>query len=54
MIHPLWRREDCGADAHGEFDRTSFGMDYAAEYGPTWVRLAIQVEALREDKPGPR
>lgn len=54
LIHPLLRREVCGADATAEFDRQDFGMDYAAQYGGTRVRLAIQVEAMLDVKPGPR
>lgn len=54
VIHPLLRREVCGADATAEFDRRDYGMNYAAQYGSTQVRLAIQVEAILELKPGPR
>lgn len=49
--HPLLKRELCGADAFGNFDRSEFGLDY----GPQWgfkpeVTLRIQVEALAEEK----
>ena len=49
--HPLLKRELCGADAFGTFDRSEFGLDY----GPQWgfkpeVTLRIQVEALAEEK----
>jgi len=49
--HPLFKRELCGADAFGSFDRSEFGLDY----GPQWgfkpeVTLRIQVEALAEQK----
>ena len=49
--HPLFKRELCGADAFGTFDRSEFGLDY----GPQWgfkpdVTLRIQVEALAEQK----
>jgi polyisoprenoid-binding protein YceI len=49
--HPLFKRELCGADAFGTFDRSEFGLDY----GPQWgfkpeVTLRIQVEALAEEK----
>lgn len=54
VVHPLLRREVCGADASAVFDRRDFGMDYAAQYGSTQVRLAIQVEATLDTKPGPR
>lgn len=49
--HPFFKVEDCGADASGEFDRTDFGIDYGAKYGPTTAKLAIQVEALKDAKP---
>jgi len=47
--HPFFKRELCGADAFGSFDRSEFGLDY----GPQWgfkpeVTLRIQVEALAE------
>lgn len=54
VVHPLLRREVCGADALAEFDRRDFDMDYSAQYGSTQVRLAIQVEAMLDPKPGPR
>jgi len=49
--HPFFKRELCGADAFGSFDRSEFGLDY----GPQWgfkpeVTLRIQVEALAEEK----
>lgn len=48
MISPLFKREICGADAHGEFNRADFGMTREAKPDPM-VRLAIQVEAYRGD-----
>lgn len=47
--HPMLKKEDCGADVSGSFDRVDFGMDYGAKYGPTIAKLAIQVEALKDD-----
>ena len=49
--HPLFKRELCGADAFGIFNRSEFGLDY----GPQWgfkpeVTLRIQVEAVAEPK----
>ena len=52
--HPFYKKEVCGADATGVFDRVDFGMDYGAKYGPTLAKLAIQVEALRDIAGGPR
>lgn len=48
MMSPLFKREICGADAHGEFNRVDFGMTREAKPDPL-VRLAIQVEAYRGD-----
>ena len=39
----------CGADAVGNFDRDRYGVDFGKEFGfLMWVRLRIQVEALRQ------
>jgi polyisoprenoid-binding protein YceI len=49
--HPLFKREWCGADAFGTFDRSQFGLDYAPQWGfKPEVTLRIQVEALAEKK----
>ncbi|MGH8200182.1 MAG: YceI family protein [Steroidobacteraceae bacterium] len=38
----------CGADARANFDRDRYGVDFGKQYGfLMWVRLRIQVEALR-------
>ena len=52
--HPFYKKEVCGADVSGAFDRVDFGMDYGAQYGPTLAKLAIQVEALKDIASGPR
>lgn len=45
--HPLFKRELCGADAAGSFDRDEFGLGVGKEYGFDMnVALRIQVEAL--------
>ena len=45
--HPLFKRELCGADASGSFQRDEFGLDAGKDYGfKMEVRLRIQVEAL--------
>lgn len=46
--HPFYKKEVCGADALGEFDRAAFGMDYGAKFGSTVAKLAIQVEAIKD------
>lgn len=39
----------CGADAVGHFDRSQYGMDFGKAFGfQMWVRLKIQVEAIRQ------
>jgi len=47
--HPIFKRELCGADATGTFDRSAFGLDAGKVYGFSMdVALRIQVEALRD------
>lgn len=47
--HPLYKRELCGADAVGHFQRDAFGLDAGKSYGfDMTVTLRIQVEALAE------
>lgn len=47
--HPFLKREWCGADALGTFDRSKFGLDYAPQWGfKPKVTLRIQVEAVAE------
>ena len=48
--HPVLKREACGADAIGTFNRADFGIDYGAKMGfKQQVKLAIQVEGVRAD-----
>jgi len=48
--HPMYKRELCGADAIGTFDRSKFGLDAGKDYGfDMSVALRIQVEALRDE-----
>lgn len=48
--HPMFKREVCGADASGNFNRADFGLDYGVKMGfSPEVKLAIQVEALKAD-----
>ncbi|HKW85058.1 MAG TPA: YceI family protein, partial [Burkholderiaceae bacterium] len=45
--HPLLKRDLCGADAAGSFDRDDYGLGAFKDYGfKTEVQLRIQVEAL--------
>ncbi|MFA9216780.1 MAG: YceI family protein [Sphingomonadaceae bacterium] len=46
-IHPMFKREICGADARAEFDRRDFGMNRDIVLTDPNVRLSIAVEALR-------
>lgn len=47
--HPFFKREVCGADATAEFKRTDFGLNYGTPRFAPEVKLAIQVEALKEE-----
>jgi polyisoprenoid-binding protein YceI len=50
MPHPMLKKEVCGADAKGTFDRADFGIDYGKQYGFNQsVALRIQVEAVKAD-----
>lgn len=50
-IHPILKKEECGADASATIDRTDYGIDYGVKEWnmQTWVRLSIQVEGLKAD-----
>lgn len=48
--HPMLKREACGADAVGTFNRADFGIDYGVKMGfKPEVKLAIQVEGVKAD-----
>jgi polyisoprenoid-binding protein YceI len=48
--HPILKREVCGADAYGTFNRADFGVNTGVQYGfHQEVTLRIQVEAYRQD-----
>jgi polyisoprenoid-binding protein YceI len=51
IVHPMLKREVCGADASAEFNRDEFGIDYGVKnYGfSPKVKLAIEVEAVKAD-----
>ena len=48
--HPLLKREVCGADAVGTFNRADFGVNAGRQFDfNQQVTLRIQVEAIRQD-----
>jgi len=50
MQNPMSKKEVCGADARGSFDRADFGVNYGQQYGfKQEVALRIQVEAIRAE-----
>ncbi len=50
MPHPLYKREMCGADAYGVFNRDDFGVSSGKDYGFKMdVTLRIQVETLKQE-----
>lgn len=48
ITHPVFKRDVCGADVHGEFNRSEFGMTRGIPKPEEPARLRIQVEAIRE------
>ncbi len=46
--HPMLKREVCGAEATAVIDRSDWGLTYGAPPSTNEVRLAIQVEALKQ------
>jgi polyisoprenoid-binding protein YceI len=49
IMHPMLKREVCGADASGSFDRSEFGLTYGLPRFAPEVKLAIQIEAVKAD-----
>ena len=48
--HPMLKKEVCGADATGKFNRADFGVNYGQQYGfNQTVVLHIQVEGVKAD-----
>jgi polyisoprenoid-binding protein YceI len=46
--HPMLKKQVCGADAEGTFNRADFGVNYGQQYGFRQdVLLRIQVEGIR-------
>ena len=49
IMHPMLKREVCGADASAELKRTDFGMNFGTPKFAPEVKLAIQVEAIKTE-----
>ncbi|HMK84686.1 MAG TPA: YceI family protein [Steroidobacteraceae bacterium] len=50
MQHPMLKKQVCGADASGSFNRADFGVNYGQQYGfKQDVLLRIQVEGFKAD-----
>lgn len=48
--HPMLKRDFCGADASGKFDREEFGLGAGKDWGFNMnVNLRIQVEAVAKE-----
>jgi len=48
--HPMLKKQVCGADASGSFNRADFGVNYGQQYGFNQdVLLRIQVEGIKVD-----
>ena len=48
MEHPMLKKQVCGADASGTFNRADFGVNYGQQYGfKQDVLLRIQVEGIK-------
>ena len=46
--HPMLKKQVCGADASGTFNRADFGVNYGQQYGfKQDVLLRIQVEVIK-------
>jgi polyisoprenoid-binding protein YceI len=49
--HPMLKKQVCGADAGGRFNRADFGVNYGQQYGFRQdVLLRIQVEGVKLDQ----
>jgi polyisoprenoid-binding protein YceI len=46
--HPMFKKEVCGADASAQLNRSEWGLGMGADMTGDWVRLAIQIEALKD------
>lgn len=49
-MHPMMKKEVCGADASAQFNRADYGIAYGDAYGfDMGVKLLIQVEGIKAD-----
>lgn len=49
LIHPRLKREICGAEVVGDFQRSDFGINFGLPtFSPT-IKLSVQVEAIKAD-----
>lgn len=48
ITHPMFKKEDCGADASAEFNRSDFGITKYGDGDAGKVWIEIQVEALKD------
>lgn len=48
---PLIRREVCGGDFEGRFNRSAVGITHSLPFVADTVHLLVQVEAIRDDAP---
>jgi polyisoprenoid-binding protein YceI len=49
IMHPMLKREVCGADASTEFSRSDFGIAFGVPKFAPEVKLAIEVEAIKQN-----
>ncbi|HEX9174474.1 MAG TPA: YceI family protein [Telluria sp.] len=47
IMHPMLKKEVCGADASGTFQRSDFGINYGLPRFSPEVKLLISVEAVK-------
>ena len=48
IMHPMLKKEACGADVTGTFKRDDFGISFGLPNFSPEVKLAIQVEAVKK------
>jgi polyisoprenoid-binding protein YceI len=49
MMHPMLKREVCGVEAHADFQRDQFGLDFGKQYGFNMdTKLEIQAEGIKQ------
>lgn len=49
MLHPMLKREVCGVEASGDFNRADFGLGFGQQYGFNMeTKLQIQAEGVKQ------